>query len=377
MAYPSTITAFVNPLPTDKLNNPSHSAVETLQNTTLTQIMNTVGTDASTIGTVIGDLRNPLSNGGGHVQTAPKGGTGMTSYTKGDLLVASNTSTLSRLAVGSDGQVPIADSTQTSGVKWGGVATATNIQNQTYNYARASVLSSSVYGVDLGNTPSILSDGLAVVAKFPTQNTTSVLALSVNTTSQGSIAARIKNVDGTNPIVGAIKASMIGILEFDSVSSVFQLQNTYVPTYGTDTSQFLRNDGQFASVLINSTSGGGGGPASTLTQTITHGLGRVPKIIRLDGIGPFAGGAAAATPSHSHGVYNDSGNTCVYITQVPGGSGVSTNPSVSTSFAVYLAIGNGDAATGVVQNVNSSSFGIAWTGATVSASAGQFIWETQ
>lgn len=48
---------------------------------------------------------------------ASQGGTGQTTFTKGDLLVSPG-STLNRLGVGSDGQVLTADSTQTNGVKW-------------------------------------------------------------------------------------------------------------------------------------------------------------------------------------------------------------------------------------------------------------------
>ncbi|MDX6711731.1 MAG: hypothetical protein QOH96_2747, partial [Blastocatellia bacterium] len=50
--------------------------------------------------------------------TAPQGGTGQSSYVKGDLLAATNTATLSRVAVGSSGQVLTADPTQPTGVKW-------------------------------------------------------------------------------------------------------------------------------------------------------------------------------------------------------------------------------------------------------------------
>jgi hypothetical protein len=50
--------------------------------------------------------------------TAAQGGTGQTSYTKGDLLCASGASTLTKLAVGSNNDVLTADSAETCGVKW-------------------------------------------------------------------------------------------------------------------------------------------------------------------------------------------------------------------------------------------------------------------
>lgn len=118
MAFPSVISSFTNPNAGDKLNSPSHSSIETAQNTELIQIEKVIGTDASVIGTIIGDIRNPNSSGGGHIQSANKGGTGQISYTKGDLLIATSASVLAKLAVGSDAQLLTADSTQSSGIKW-------------------------------------------------------------------------------------------------------------------------------------------------------------------------------------------------------------------------------------------------------------------
>ena len=49
---------------------------------------------------------------------AAYGGTGQTSYTKGDIIVATGASTLTKLSVGSNGYVLVADSAEASGVKW-------------------------------------------------------------------------------------------------------------------------------------------------------------------------------------------------------------------------------------------------------------------
>ena len=62
--------------------------------------------------------------------TPAKGGTGQTTFTKGDLLAASAAATLARLAVGSNGQVLTADSAQTTGLKW---AAAVGYKTGTYN----------------------------------------------------------------------------------------------------------------------------------------------------------------------------------------------------------------------------------------------------
>lgn len=118
--FPSILTSYTNPTPTNPLNVPSHSGIEIAQNSGLIQLEATVGLSgaASTLGTLYGDLHSPASNGGGHVQSANTGGTGQTSYNKGDILVASSSSVLAKLAVGTDGTVLIADSTQTAGLRY-------------------------------------------------------------------------------------------------------------------------------------------------------------------------------------------------------------------------------------------------------------------
>lgn len=120
------------------------------------------------------------------------------------------------------------------------------------------------------------------------------------------------------------------------------------------------------------TSGVSSGPASTTTQTVTHSLGRTPRIIRITGFGEFITGSS---PSMSQGTYNSTGNRCVYATGVVGG----VVPATSTTFAVYVnneTTAKTRSASGVVQNVGATTFDIAWTvtgGDTGGAT--KFIWE--
>ena len=119
--FPSILNTFNRPTATDRLNSPSHSALHNTVSSALGQVEAFIGKagNGSTVGTLLYDVRSPDSNGGGHVQTANKGGTGQTSYTKGDFLVATSSSVLAKLAVGADGENLIADSSQSAGVRWG------------------------------------------------------------------------------------------------------------------------------------------------------------------------------------------------------------------------------------------------------------------
>jgi len=58
-----------------------------------------------------------------------RGGTGLSSYTKGDLLVPSASTTITKLGVGTNGQILSADSGETTGLKWitAGTGTVTSV----------------------------------------------------------------------------------------------------------------------------------------------------------------------------------------------------------------------------------------------------------
>lgn len=120
MPFPSTLSTFARPNPTDRLNNPSHSALHNTVSSALGQVEAVIGVqgDSSVVGTMMYDLRSPASKGGGHIQGAAFGGTGQSSFNKGDIFVAQSASIISKLAVGTDGYLLAANSAQATGVQW-------------------------------------------------------------------------------------------------------------------------------------------------------------------------------------------------------------------------------------------------------------------
>lgn len=124
--------------------------------------------------------------------------------------------------------------------------------------------------------------------------------------------------------------------------------------------------------LPNSTSNVSAGPISSSTQTITHGLGHVPLMIRLNGISRFIANSSGLSQGISQGIFNSSGNHCVYITNQ---NTAATSPSTSATFAISIWGATGQA-TGIVGNVTSTSFDIVWT-VGADASTASFIWEAQ
>ena len=125
-------------------------------------------------------------------------------------------------------------------------------------------------------------------------------------------------------------------------------------------------------IFTSSRSGTSAGPASSSTQTITHNLGRTPVVIRVHGIGEFTSDANGTAYSTAHGTYNATGNRCVYQT----GTTTTRNPNASSTFAVYLDADNATStASGVIQNVTSTSFDIVWTASANVSTSTYFIWE--
>jgi len=106
-----------------------------------------------TSGTLTNCTGLPLTTGVTGTLAATNGGTGQSTYTKGDVLVASDASTLTKLGVGSNGFMLVADSTQATGVKWAAPAAADTISVGTTVVAA-------------GTTTKVLYDNAGVLGEY-------------------------------------------------------------------------------------------------------------------------------------------------------------------------------------------------------------------
>src|SRR3990167_1137252 len=227
MPYPSTISAFTNPQATDRLNSPSHSSIESAQNTGLTELQTFVGTtNASAVGTLIYDIRAAGSDGGGHVQTANKGGTGQTSFSKGDILVAQSSSVISKLAIGANNTDLTASSGDSVGMKWQGQGAS--IQSLIPPLALFGTVSSTIQ-----YSSSIVQNyGLINIPANITVNTVSMEVTSVLT--GGSFRLGLYAENGQSSLFSGVVSSVTtnGVKNFQ-ISSVMVAAGNYWTVFTT------------------------------------------------------------------------------------------------------------------------------------------------
>lgn len=272
--YPSTISALTTPLASDRLNSPSHSGIEGAQNTNITAIENFLGVEgaSSTVGTLIYDVRSPGSNGGGHVQSANKGGTGQTSYSKGDLLIASSGSVLSKLSIGTDGQIIQANSSTFTGINWVNTSspklyTSSSVINA--GSASASFLSLALPASTLGTVNAVRTT--AHVSWSDSNNGSSIVAaVQFGGNALGSVAAiqafGNSNLNG----YGTIRHTMIAN-SATSQSHFLDFEVKYIPQVtgiGASEAQIITPGSVVGMALTTLRSSGTSSVNSSQTQTL-------------------------------------------------------------------------------------------------------------
>jgi hypothetical protein len=112
---------------------------------------------------------------------------------KGDLIVATAADTVGRLAVGTNGQMLVADSTASTGLKWASAGKIIQVVNATYSTSTSTTSTSYITtGITTSITPSSTSNKILVIAQVPTKKTS-------NNVYSGAVTALFRGtVSGTN-----------------------------------------------------------------------------------------------------------------------------------------------------------------------------------
>jgi hypothetical protein len=124
---------------------------------------------------------------------------------------------------------------------------------------------------------------------------------------------------------------------------------------------------------ITSTAGVASSPSASGTVTITHGLGRTPTIIRTHAKSGFTSNAAATPTTSCDGIWNSSGNRCIY--QSVNGT-TTTVATLSTAFSIFMDTAVSNTISGVIQNVGATTFDIVFT-EVGTHTRGVYMWEAQ
>ena len=295
MAFPSVLNVFTRPTTTDKLNSPSHSGLHNTVSSALGQVEAMIGVvgASSVAGTLSYDVRSPGSDGGGPVQTANKGGTGQTAYTKGDLLVAQSASVLAKLTVGTNNYTLIADSASPAGIKWN-PAPLVNVQSfvstgMWTRPANAQLIVATLVGAGGGGMAGNGNPGGA---------------------GGGGGTIAVQSFD----YLTVMQASMLV-----SVSSVTAAGTKGADSYFGNPSILVAGGGAFG------VTGGGGGGSILSAHAIAGGNGGAGGTASFNGPGGSGGGGGAGG---SAGTSGGGGSSGVVGTAGVGGAGGITAPSI-------------------------------------------------
>jgi hypothetical protein len=169
------------------------------------------------------ECRN-VNNVGSGILDEVYGGTGQSSYTKGDLLVASGSTVLAKLTVGTNGQVLTADSAEAQGVKWATPASGTVL----------SVSANAPLTVVSGTTTPVISipDATtsvkgAVTLTDSTSTTSSTLAATATAVKSAYDLANAALPKAGGTITGEVVIGSAGTLLFEGATdNNFEIQLT-------------------------------------------------------------------------------------------------------------------------------------------------------
>lgn len=161
------------------------------------------------------ECRNADNITSGTVAVA-RGGTGLASYTKGDLLAASAATTLTKLGVGTNGHVLTADSAEATGLKWAAV-TAGTVTNVTSSTGALTIATSTTTPALTIRAATTSVDGIVQLSDS-TGTTSSVLAATPTAVKSAFDLANAALPKAGGTVTGEILIGSAGSLVFEGAT---------------------------------------------------------------------------------------------------------------------------------------------------------------
>jgi hypothetical protein len=170
---------------------------------------------------VSSECRNADNISSGTLAVA-RGGTGLASYTKGDLVAASGSTTLAKLAVGTNGQALVADSATTTGLKWANVGSGTVTAVSSSTAALTVATGTTTPALTLRSATTSV-DGIVQLSDSISTTSSALAATSTAVkTAYDLAAAALPKAGGT--VTGQVLIGTTGSLVFEgSVDDGFEL----------------------------------------------------------------------------------------------------------------------------------------------------------
>jgi len=277
------------------------------------------------------------------------GSTGASIVARPDQLVLSKYGT--RLPTANEKSALVGNNTDIAVGTGNKYVTQTGLQKSAEVYA-ASTTGNDTYVVTLSPVPTSLVNGMTIRFKPDTANTG---AATLNVNSLGALA--IVTGLSTALVTGDIVANQVCEVIYNSTGTVWQLVNP--------ASAVL-----IATAYTNGTTTKDAADAST-TQNIAHGLGRIPKKVKIRAIGITGGASSGDLNTYiSETVYNGTTQSSVSLYDLASG----TAGQISTTFILDLS-GSGTQS-GVV-TFDATNIIITWTKTSSPSGTYTLLWEAE
>src|ERR1035437_5753495 len=348
--YPTSIDIVPDPTATNKLNSPSHSSQHSFENDAIEALETKVGINSSSDTNSIDYKLSGITGADKALGTnsLPKGTTsvyGAVKTTTATDTVISTDDT--RISTQGENDAQVGDNTDIAIGTGNKFVSQTGLQHNAEKYA-VDAQATDTYQIALSPIPTAYTDGMVVHFKAKTINT-GVATLNVNSLGAKNI---VKYVN-TTLADGDILAGMFCTVIYDLTNTQWILQNP-IATVPLSAIPLFKN----GTDIKNASD-------ASIVQNIAHGLGVIPKKIRISAIGSSA---TTAVPSNAFTVYNG-------VTQ----SSISAYGYINDAFVINsfcLTNDNGNAGTQVgVVTFDATNIIITWTKSGAPTGSYVLLWE--